>query len=239
MVKQAFILGAGFGSRMRPLTDKIPKPLVPLAGKPLIDHVISRLTNVGVEKIVVNVHYLADQLEEHLRKNKQCEIIISDEREHLLDTGGGAKKALQHFGSDPFFIHNSDSVWIEDGQNNLQNLLNAFDNTRMDNILCLANRHTCLGYDGKGDFILNDNGLIERKPKETDTDYVFIGASIATPALFNNAPEGAFSLNKLWDTAIRNERLYGIKHQGLWMHVGTTEALSEAEDCIKKAAATK
>lgn len=238
MIKQAFILGAGFGSRMRPLTDTIPKPMVPLAGKPLIDHVIDRLTSVGVERIVVNVHYLADVLENHLRKKNDVEIIISDERDELLDTGGGVLKALHHFGDEPFFIHNSDSVWVENGHNNLAEMVKLFDPKKMDNLLCLANRHTSLGYDGNGDFLLSDEGLISRKPKEVASDHVFIGASLATKSLFDQSPKGAFSLNKLWDAAIVNNRVYGIKHQGIWMHVGTTEALSDAEDCIRQSELT-
>ena len=238
MIKQAFILGAGFGSRMRPLTDTIPKPMVPLAGKPLIDHVIDRLTSVGVEKIVVNVHYLADVLENHLRKKNDVEIIISDERDELLDTGGGVLKALHHFGDEPFFIHNSDSVWVENGHNNLAEMVKLFDPQKMDNLLCLANRHTSLGYDGNGDFLLSNEGLISRKPKEVASDHVFIGASLATKNLFDQSPKGAFSLNKLWDAAIAKNRVYGIKHQGIWMHVGTTEALSQAEDCIRQSELT-
>ena len=144
-IKQAFILGAGFGSRMRPLTDTIPKPMVGLAGKPLIDHVIDRLISVGVTKVVVNVHYLADVLETHLRHRKDIELHISDERDELLDTGGGVHKALHHFGDEPFFIHNSDSVWIEKGHNNLAEMVKRFDPQKMDNLLCLANRQTSLG----------------------------------------------------------------------------------------------
>ena len=237
-IKQAFILGAGFGSRMRPLTDTIPKPMVELAGKPLIDHVIDRLISVGVSKIVVNVHYLADVLETHLQQRKGIELIISDERDELLDTGGGVYKALHHFGNEPFFIHNSDSVWIEEGQNNLAEMIKRFDAEKMDNLLCLANRQTSLGYDGNGDFLLDEEGHISRKPKDIASDHVFIGASIATRNLFENAPEGPFSLNKLWDASIAEKRVYGMEHQGIWMHVGTTEALSEAEDCIRQAEPT-
>lgn len=238
MVKQAFILGAGFGSRMRPLTDTIPKPMVPLAGKPLIDHVIDRLTSVGVEKIVVNVHYLADVLETHLRQINGPEIIISDERAELLDTGGGVKKALEHFGNEPFFIHNSDSVWVEREQNNLAEMVKIFNSKTMDNLLCLANRQTSLGYDGNGDFLLDKEGLISRKPSDVASDHVFIGASIATSNLFQSSPDGAFSLNKLWDASIAKNRVYGLQHQGIWMHVGTTDALSDAEDCIRQAELT-
>ncbi len=238
MIEQAFILGAGFGSRMRPLTDTIPKPMVKLADKPLIDHVIDRLTSVGVKKIVINVHYLADVLETHLRQRRDVEIIISDERDELLDTGGGVLKALGHFGNEPFFIHNSDSVWVENEQNNLAEMVKEFDPQKMDNLLCLANKNTSLGYDGNGDFLLSNEGLISRKPSDVPSDHVFIGASIATKNLFEKCPKGSFSLNKLWDASIAKKRVYGIRHQGIWMHVGTTEALSEAEDCIRQAEPT-
>ncbi len=243
MVDQAFILGAGFGSRMRPLTDTVPKPMVQLAGKPLIDHVIDRLTSVGVKKIIVNVHYLADVLETHLRQRNDVDLIISDERDELLDTGGGVYKALDHFGDKPFFIHNSDSVWVENGHDNLSEMVKNFDPQKMDNLLCLANKNTSLGYDGNGDFLLSNEGVISRKPSDVASDHVFIGASIANKNLFEksvpeNRLKGPFSLNKLWDVSIAKKRVYGIKHQGIWMHVGTTEALSEAEDCIRQAELT-
>lgn len=232
MIKNAFILGAGFGSRMRPLTDATPKPLIKLAGKALIDHVIEGLIDVGVEKIVVNVHYLADQLEDHLSKYTAPEIIISNERREILDTGGGAAKALPLFGDEPFFIHNSDTVWIEGEGRNLAHMINAFNPHQMDCLMLLANRHTSLGYDGNGDFLLGDDNRIARRPQHSASDFVFAGVSINTPKLFNGHPHGPFSLNKLWDTAIAAGRAHGIRHQGKWMHVGTSEALTEAEHCI-------
>ena len=231
-IKQAFILGAGMGSRMRPLTDALPKPLVPLHGRPLIDHVIDRLKAVGVEKIIVNVHYLADQLEAHLQTHKDIKVIISDERDSLLDTGGGLIKARPFLDDAPFFIHNSDSVWLEEEgaeHSNLSRLSKAFDAEKMESLLLLANRHTSLGYDGKGDFLLNEDGTLKRRSDKDETDYVFAGVSIARPSFLNDAPSGAFSLNHLWNQAISNNKLYGLKHQGLWMHVGTPEALIEAE----------
>ncbi len=231
-IKQAFILGAGMGSRMRPLTDTMPKPLVPLNGQPLIEHVIERLKAVGVEKIIVNVHYLADPLEIHLQTHKDIKVIISDERDCLLDTGGGLIKASPYLDDAPFFIHNSDSVWLENQGtqlSNLSRLVQAFDPDKMDSLLLLANRHTSLGYDGKGDFLLNQDGTLKRRSEGQETDYVFAGVSIATPNFLNGAPSGPFSLNHLWNQAISKNKLYGLKHEGLWMHVGTPEALTEAE----------
>lgn len=238
MIKNAFILGAGFGSRMRPLTETTPKPLIKLAGKALIDHVIEGLIDVGVTRIVVNVHYLADQLEDHLAGYSTPEIIISDERSEILDTGGGAAKALPFFGDEPFFIHNSDTVWIEGEGRNLAHMLNAFDPTAMDCLMLLANRHTSLGYDGKGDFLLGQDNRITRRPKDTASDFVFAGVSINTPKLFTRHPEGAFSLNELWDNAIATGRAHGIRHQGKWMHVGTSKSLEDAEHCISASRCT-
>lgn len=244
MIKHAFILGAGFGSRMRPLTETTPKPLIKLGGKALIDHVIEGLVSVGVEQIIVNVHYLADQLEAHLKNHAFKNIIISDERAELLDTGGGAFKALHHFNNEPFFIHNSDSVWIEHGaqpegiSHNLSAMVKGFDASQMDCLMLLANRHNSLGYSGKGDFLMDQHQLIKRRPKEMATDHVFAGVSINTTDLFANSPEGAFSLNLLWDKSIEQGRVKGIPHQGKWMHVGTKEALAEAEACLIKAQQT-
>lgn len=234
LINQAFVLGAGLGARMRPLTDTIPKPLVQLAGKPLIDHVIDRLDEVGIEKIVVNVHYLAEKLEAHLSQVEQPQIIISDERDALLDTGGGIAKALPHFGNAPFFIHNSDSYWIEGEGLNLARMIYEFDSEHMDSLLLLADRKSSIGIESNGDFSLKENGTVKRPAPGEVTDYIFTGVSIAHPRMFANCPTGAFSLNKLWDKAIENKRLYGIKHQGLWMHVGTSDALKDSEHCIQQ-----
>lgn len=237
-IKQAFILGAGHGSRMRPITDTMPKPMVPLGNKPLIDHVIDRLKKVGVEKFIVNVHYLADQLEAHLKARTDIELIISDEREALLDTGGGLIKAKHHLDDAPFFIHNSDSVWIESEgvvKSNLTRMVDMFNADKMQSLMLLADREKSLGYDGKGDFELHADNRLTRRTGDVTTDYVFAGASIAHPSLLNDAPASAFSLNKLWDNALANKTVYGVKHQGLWMHVGTPQSLDEAEKCLKQA----
>ena len=239
-IKQAFILGAGLGTRMRPLTATKPKPLVPLAGKPLIDHVIERLKQVGVERFIVNVHYCGDQLEAHLKQHDNCTIIISDERETLLDTGGGLRKAIDHLERAPFFIHNSDSVWLEDKsaqKSNLTRMAERFDEHTMQSLLLLADKDTALGYDGKGDFFMEEEGTLKRRPINETSNFVFTGVSIASASLLEAAskePAGIpFSLNKLWDQGLSAQRVYGIEHKGRWMHVGTPEALKQAEDCIK------
>ncbi|PPD28634.1 MAG: mannose-1-phosphate guanylyltransferase [Hyphomicrobium sp.] len=230
--KTAMVLAAGLGTRMRPLTDTQPKPLVALDGKPLIDHVLERLVAAKVQRAVVNVHYLADQLERHLAKQAVPEIVISDERGVLLDTGGGVVRALPKIGAEPFIIHNSDSVWIEGVGSNLDRLIEAWDGDRMDSLMLLAIGSRSIGYDGAGDFIMEPDGRLRRRPEREQSPFVFTGVSIAHPRLFNDAPKGRFSLNRLWDEAIEADRLYGVRMEGLWMHVGTPEALVEAERIV-------
>ncbi|WP_024275328.1 nucleotidyltransferase family protein [Hyphomicrobium sp. 802] len=228
----AFVLAAGKGERMRPLTATIPKPLVPLGGKPLIDHVLDRLASAGIKKAVVNVHYLADKIEQHLAHRAKPQIMIADERKHLLDTGGGALHALPKLGKDPFVIHNSDSVWIEGLGSNLDRLLDAWDETTMDSLMLVAPLAASIGYDGRGDFQMDPMGRLTRQSGPKMAPFVFAGVSIAHPRLFDGAPAGPFSLNKLWNQAIERERLFGLRLEGIWMHVGTPEALAEAEAAL-------
>ncbi|MGH1418040.1 MAG: nucleotidyltransferase family protein [Hyphomicrobiaceae bacterium] len=233
----AMVFAAGMGKRMRPLTSSVPKPLVRLAERPLIDHVLDRLSKAGVARAVVNVHYLADKLEAHLAQRAHPEIIISDERDQLLETGGGLIKALALLGEEAIVIHNSDSVWIDGASNDLTRLFQAWDPERMDTLMLLAPTNACLGYDGAGDFDLSAKGNISRRAPSTKSPYVFAGVSIAHPRLFKHAPEGAFSLNTLWDRAIAEKRAYGVCMDGHWMHVGTPEALAEAENLLAKRSA--
>lgn len=228
----AFVLAAGKGERMRPLTNTLPKPLVPLSGKPLIDHVLDRLAAAGIKRAVVNVHYLADKIEKHLARRSAPKITISDEREKLLDTGGGALRALPKLGTGPFVIHNSDSVWIEGLGSNLDRLLKGFDENLMDSLMLVAPLAASIGYDGPGDFQMDATGHLTRQTGPRLAPFVFAGVSIAHPRLFENAPSGPFSLNKLWDRAIDKGRLYGLRLEGIWMHVGTPDALAEAEAAL-------
>jgi MurNAc alpha-1-phosphate uridylyltransferase len=228
----AFVLGAGKGERMRPLTSAIPKPLVPLGGKPLIDHVLDRLAAAGITRAVVNVHYLADRLEKHLAHRTTPEIIISDERSELLDTGGGAVRALPKLGPGSFVIHNSDSVWIEGLGSNLDSLLEAWDEKTMDSLMLVAPLAASIGYDGLGDFQMDPIGRLTRQSGAKMAPFVFAGASIAHRRLFDDAPQGPFSLNRLWDESIAKGRLYGLRLEGIWMHVGTPQALAEAEAAL-------
>ncbi len=226
---KAFVLSAGLGTRMRPLTEQVPKPLVPLAGRPLLDHVLDRLAAAGIREAVVNVHYLADAIELHLQVRRQPRIVISDEREGLLDTGGGLAKAWPLLRGAPVLVHNSDSVWIEHGVPNLERLAEAMDERLMDGVLLLAERRTSLGYEGRGDFHLGADGRLRRVAQGETANLVFAGASIATRRLMRDVPAGAFSLNRVWDRAMAEGRLFGIRLVGTWMHVGNPAALTAAE----------
>jgi len=237
-IASAFVLAAGKGERMRPLTQFLPKPLVRLAGKPLIDHVLDRLAAAGITRAVVNVHYLAEQIEKHLASRKVPKITISDERDALLDTGGGVLRALPKLGRGPFVIHNSDSVWIEGMGSNLERLIDAWDDATMDSLMLVAPIATSIGYDGPGDFQMDANGKLTRQTGARVSPFVFAGVSIAHPRLFEGAPQGAFSLNRLWDRAIAKGRLFGVRLEGVWMHVGTPDAIAEAEAAILQSPAS-
>ena len=235
-VTTAMVLAAGLGTRMRPLTDAVPKPLVRLKGKPLIDHVLDRLAAAGIARAVVNVHHFPDLIEAHLASRTSPAITISDERGQLLDTGGAVVKALPLLGKAPFLIHNSDSVWIDGVGSNIARLAAAFDPKRMDSLLLLALAATSLGYEGHGDFVMAPDGLLARRGERREAPFVFTGVSIAHPRLFKDAPKGPFSLNVLWNRAIRAGRLYGLRLEGVWMHVGTPQAIDDAEQWIDRAA---
>jgi MurNAc alpha-1-phosphate uridylyltransferase len=229
---QAMVLAAGLGVRMRPLTDAVPKPLVPVCGKALIDHVLDRLLAVGVATAVVNVHYFADLIEHHLAARRAPHVIISDERDELLDTGGGVVKALPHLGAAPFFHLNSDTIWIDGVRPNLIRLAEAFNPTRMDGLLLLAAASSSIGYAGRGDFAMAPDGALRRRGEREVVPFVYAGAAILAPALFAETPPARFSLNLLFDRAIATGRLHGLRLEGTWMHVGTPEAIGAAEAAI-------
>ena len=234
--KTAMVLAAGLGERMRPLTLRMPKPLVPLAGRPLIDHVLDRLAQAGVKTAIVNVHYLPDQLETHVlnRQGKPPKILVSDERGILLDTGGGAKKALPLLGRGPFFIHNADSVWSEGATPALPRMLRLWNPTAMDCLLLLAPGSASIGYAAKGDFTMGPDGRLTRRGEGEIVPFAFAGVSLCDERLFKDAPDGRFSLNLLWDKALAKGRLYGVRLDGRWMHVGTPESLAEAETSFER-----
>jgi MurNAc alpha-1-phosphate uridylyltransferase len=235
-VTTAMVLAAGLGTRMRPLTDTLPKPLVRVKGKPLIDHVLDRIAAGGIARAVVNVHHKADLIEAHLEGRTNPRVTISDERGEILETGGGVAKALPLLGPAPFLIHNSDSIWIEGVGSNIARLCAAFDSDRMDSLMLLALGATSMGYDGHGDFVMASDGVLARRGERREAPFVFTGVSIAHPRLFEGAPEGPFSLNLLWDRAIAKGRLHGLRLDGVWMHVGTPEGVTEAEQWIDRAA---
>ena len=230
--RSAMILAAGFGVRMKPLTDRIPKPLVKVGGKALIDHVLDRLADAGVEQAIVNVHYLADVLTRHLASRQVPEIVISDEREQLLETGGGVVKALPLLGTQPFFHVNSDTIWIDGVKPNLAALAHLFDRQRMDALLLLAPTTASIGYAGRGDYSMAPDGRLKRRGERDVVSFVYSGAAIFSPALFAGAPAGPFSLTRLFDRAEEAGRLHGLRLEGTWMHVGTPEAVAEAEKAL-------
>jgi MurNAc alpha-1-phosphate uridylyltransferase len=236
-IDRAMVLAAGLGTRMRPLTDTLPKPLVPVAGKALIDHVLDRLADAGVTKAVVNVHHMADAIEQHLKGRTRPKIDISDERGELLDTGGGVVKALKALGDAPFFHVNSDTIWIEGVTPNLARLAVMFDPAAMDAVVLLAATATSIGYDGRGDFLMAPDGRLKRRGEREVVPFVYAGAAVLSPALFADAPKGAFSLNKVFDRAIEAGRLFGLRLEGTWMHVGTPAAIRAAEAAILESVA--
>ena len=233
----AMMLAAGLGTRMRPLTDSKPKPLIEVGGKALLDHMLDRLADAGVETAVVNVHYLADQIERHVASRKAPRIVISNERAQLLGTGGGVVKALPQLGTSPFFHVNSDSIWIEGVTPNLTLLAGAFDSAGMDALLLLAPTAGSVGYDGRGDFTMAADGVLARRGERDVAPFVYAGAAILSPAMFKGAPQGEFSLTALFDRAAAAGRLHGLRLDGLWMHVGTPGAIAEAEAAIHKSTA--
>jgi N-acetyl-alpha-D-muramate 1-phosphate uridylyltransferase len=234
MPRTAMVLAAGLGTRMRPLTDTKPKPLIAVAGKPLLDHVLDRLADVGVERAVANVHYLAEQIIAHTKPRTAPRVTISDERGLLLGTGGGVVKALPELGDAPFFHINSDTIWIDWGTPNLMRLAQAFDPATMDALLLLAPTAGSIGYSGCGDFAMTTDGRLKRRSERDVAPFVYAGAAILSPALFTDAPQGEFSLTDLFDRASAAGRLHGLRLEGLWMHVGTPEAVGEAEAAIAK-----
>lgn len=234
MPRQAMVLAAGLGRRMRPLTDTIPKPLIDVAGRSLVDRAIDRLQEAGVERVVVNTSYLAELLEAHLRKRALPRIIFSREAEPL-ETGGGIAQALMHFAGAPFFAVNGDIIWLDGKISALQRLATGW-NDGLDALLLLHPVKQAVGYDGKGDFFLTESGgLIRRKPDE-EAPYVYAGVQMLHPRLFEGHPGGAFSLNLLYDKAMnaRPARIAAMVHDGQWLHVGDVQGLQAAEARLRK-----
>jgi N-acetyl-alpha-D-muramate 1-phosphate uridylyltransferase len=228
------VLAAGLGTRMRPLTDDRPKALVKVGGRALIDHMLDRLARAGVERAVVNVHAFADRLEAHLRRRQVApEIVISDEREEVLETGGGLKKAAALLGSDPIFTANIDAVWIEHGPSALVELAQAFEPEAVDACLLVTRTEGALGLDGPGDFFMGGDGALRFRGEAPSAPYAFCGVQVFKPELAAREPGRAFSTSQIWRRLAKEGRLRGVELRGRWMHVGDPTAREAAEACLR------
>ena len=235
--KTAMVLAAGLGTRMQPLSHTVPKPLVQVGGRALIDRCLDGLAECGIETAVVNVHHLADKVEAHLSRRTAPKILISNERGLLLETGGGIKHALPLLGPHPFVLRNSDSMWVEGVRPNLDWLMQGWDGEKMDCLLLLAAAEGSVGYAGRGDFFLDKDGRLERRGERSIAPFAYAGAAILHPRLFADAPDGPFSLNLLFDRAIAAGRLFGVRLDGVWISVETPAAITLAEHAIAASAA--
>lgn len=229
----AMVLAAGMGKRMRPLTATQPKPMVRVAGKPLIDHALDKLADAGVSRAVVNVHYLADTLEAHLHERTTPAITVSDERELLLETGGGIVKAQDHL-PDPFFCLNSDNIWLDGPVNAFADLSALWDADKMDALLLLVTHKAAHNFNGKGDFHMDMEGRLRRRQSGRIAPYIFTGIQLISKRLLRDAPEGAFSTNVLWSRAMEEGRLYGLAFTGQWFEVGTPQAIAPTEEALSE-----
>ena len=232
----AMVLAAGLGKRMRPITETMPKPLVPIADKTLLDWGLDSLADVGVARAVVNVHYLPDQIVDHVAQRRAPRIAISDERDGLLDSAGGIVKALPQLGAEPFYIVNADTFWIDQGTPNLARLATVWDGARMDILLMLASLDQATGHSGSTDFLVAPDGALSRA-RGAPAGLIYAGAAIIHPRIFAGASTGPSSLNRYFDDAIATGRLFGMQMQGSWITVGTPDAIPQAEAAVKRALA--
>jgi MurNAc alpha-1-phosphate uridylyltransferase len=232
--KVAMVLAAGLGKRMRPITDTIPKPLVSVAGRTLLDRGLDSLAGAGVEKAVVNVHHFPQQIAAHVATRKMPRIVISDESAGLLDSAGGIVKALPELGPDPFYILNADTFWIDRGQPNLLRLALAWDAGKMDILLMLADLNSATGHTGGTDFLVAGGGALRRSGGDP-AGLIYAGAAIVHPRIFAAAPQGPLSLNRYFDAAIARGRLFGVRMDGRWITVGTPDAIPLAEAAVARA----
>lgn len=222
------VLAAGLGKRMRPLTVSQPKPMVRVAGKPLLDHALDRLTAAGIERAVVNVHYLADAIEAHVKGRSAPQVVISDERDQLLETGGGLVRA-EALLPDPFFCMNSDNLWLDGPYDAFHELSRAWDPKRMDALLLVTGHARTHNFLGTGDFHMDGLGRLARRRAARVAPFVFTGVQLVSKRLLRDAPDGAFSTNLLWDRAIEEGRLFGLAFAGEWFEVGTPQAIAPTE----------
>jgi MurNAc alpha-1-phosphate uridylyltransferase len=227
------VLAAGLGKRMRPLTDTMPKPMIAVAGRPLIDWGLDALAQAGVETAIVNVHYLADRIEAHVHGRNAPRIVVSDERDHLLDSAGGIVRALPHLGKDPFVVLNADTFWIDDGEPNLRRLALAWNGADMDILLMLADPANATGHSGSTDFLLAPDGRLTRAHGDPE-GLIYAGAAILHPRIFAGAAAEPHSLNLYFDRAIVQRRLFGMAMNGHWITVGTPDAIAPAEAAVAR-----
>jgi MurNAc alpha-1-phosphate uridylyltransferase len=228
------VFAAGLGTRMRPITDAMPKPLVEIGGRAMIDHMLDRFAEIGVTRAIVNVHYLADQLERHLASRTAPEISISDERNRLLDQGGGIKKVLPQIGDKAFFICNTDAIWLEQNGSNLARLAERWDPEIMDVLLLVADGETSVGVDWPGDFFMDADGRLMRRGSSPAAPFVYAGVGIIKPQLFAGVNEDVFRLAPFFFAAAEQGRLFGARLDGTWLHVGTPAAINEAERVMQR-----
>ncbi|MFD2204696.1 nucleotidyltransferase family protein [Kiloniella antarctica] len=231
-ITTAMVLAAGFGKRMRPLTEKIPKPLVPVCGKPMLASILDKLKESGFDKIVVNAFYLKDHIRGFLENRADPSLIYSEES-CVLETGGGVLLALPKLGDKPFAVVNGDVCWIDGAEPALQRLTELWDGEKMDGLLLLHPTSQAIGYEGSGDFTMNSEGCLARRGESDHAPYVYAGIQILHPKLFKDAPDGAFSLNHVFDKALVDDRLCGLVHDGDWFHVGTPKGLKEVEEILQ------
>jgi N-acetyl-alpha-D-muramate 1-phosphate uridylyltransferase len=232
--KTAMVFAAGLGTRMRPITDALPKPLVKVRGRALIDHCLDRLAENGVERAIVNVHWLADQIEEHLARRTSPKIIVSDERSKLLDQGGGVRRVLPIIGDEPFLLCNTDAFWIEGPRSNIVRLANSFEPEIMDVSLLVAAGSGAVGVDWPGDFSMTAEGRLETREPRHVAPFVYTGVGIIKPQLFQAETMDVFRLAPYFHAAAARRRLFGVRLDGLWLHVGRPEAIADAETAIDR-----
>ena len=224
----AMVLAAGLGKRMRPLTDTLPKPLLPVAGRTLVDRVLDRFQDAGTARVVINLHHFREAMEKHLVARRQPPIELSFEPS-LLETGGGIRNALPKLGGGPFYAANADVLWLDGKVPALRRLAAAWNDAAMDALLLLHPTVSAVGYEGAGDYFADPLGRLRRRRGAATAPFIYAGVQILHPRLFADAPEGPFSINVLYDRAEAAGRLWGIRHDGMWFHVGTPQGLAETE----------
>lgn len=229
----AMVMAAGLGKRMRPLTATMPKPMVRVAGKPLIDHALDRLADSGVDNAVVNIHYLADALEAHVLERERPKVLISDERDALLETGGGMIKAQDHL-PDPFYCLNADNIWLDGPRSAFHDLSARWNPDEMDALLLVVSHARAANFSGAGDFYMDPVGRLKRRSPGRIAPFIYTGIQLVSKRLLRDAPEGKFSTNILWNRAMEEGRLFGVSFTGLWFEVGAPDAIAPTEDALKR-----